>query len=791
MTRVESRGVAAAALLLLVPACKGASGPSGESATVSAEPAGANCALGGVKVQIGASAPSYVCHGAAGASVAVAVELPGDRCPAGGVSVHSGSGAPVYVCHGAAGANAPAPTLTGEPSGVNCAEGGLAIQVGAGTPSYVCNGAPGAAGSDGLSVVVEDAGTACPNGGLSVHVGPAGTSSYVCNGVPGANGADGADGLPAIVSSAGPSCPYGGLAVQIGPGGTPSYVCSGAPGAPGADGFSVVIGDAGASCPAGGISVQVGPTGPISYVCSGLTPTITDELPGPNCPAGGARIQVGAGAPQYVCNGASVTLDPCVSKLYGPMTDPWGDTWDGSERGLATLPQAAAACTAIGGRLPLATELLRVSAVQAGGVGETYDTNYLWTLVPAAPTQQIILRMSDGSVTTSAVDAGTKRPYRCRCADVAPAGFDAEACSGPPGSSCTTLLGEGGRNAIDSADRAPLPVTSALWECAFSGAHLANTLQYLEAIPNGLPNGSGSWLHVADAVNPGGPVLVKWTGTQPAWAPAGNVSYASMTDLRPFRCAGPTAAPTPFPPPVADEFVGAINKGEQHDSAAAGWPVVLDACFARGGHLPRATELAELVHQGLPNGTAQWLWTSDAMGASGSQFLQGTIAWSGTEPRYQLAYPTGLSWQYKTGSFPFRCLYHPLDAGYAGPADASCQGGCVRLQVGSGPATMWFDRFDRVPAVLAAAAKTCAAAGGHLASERDYVEAIRSGLPNGSAAWLHSWDLTGSGTAIPYDMAVRWTGTEVAFNDQYPGSATWIDPAGASPYRCVWTNELR
>jgi hypothetical protein len=37
-------------------------GAAGQSATVTPEPAGANCANGGVSVQVGSGAPSYVCN---------------------------------------------------------------------------------------------------------------------------------------------------------------------------------------------------------------------------------------------------------------------------------------------------------------------------------------------------------------------------------------------------------------------------------------------------------------------------------------------------------------------------------------------------------------------------------------------------------------------------------------------------------------------------------------------------------------------------------------------------------
>lgn len=68
-------------------------GADGESAVVTAEPAGANCPSGGVKVQVGAKSPSYVCNGSAGASsdagvtpgLSVTMEAAGTNCLRGGV----------------------------------------------------------------------------------------------------------------------------------------------------------------------------------------------------------------------------------------------------------------------------------------------------------------------------------------------------------------------------------------------------------------------------------------------------------------------------------------------------------------------------------------------------------------------------------------------------------------------------------------------------------------------------------------------------------------------------------
>jgi hypothetical protein len=103
---------------------------------------------------------------------------------------------------------------------------------------------------------------------------------------------------------------------------------------------------------------------------------------------------------------------------------------------------------------------------------------------------------------------------------------------------------------------------------------------------------------------------------------------------------------------------------------------------------------------------------------------------------------------------------------------------------------MWLDSMDRPAAALGAAFDDCRMGGGHLASERDLTEAIRQGLPNGTAAmatpWLWTSDFAQNNLTI-----VRWTDVDMMFNDEYSTYMTWSGPATTFRYRCMWTNELR
>ncbi len=197
-------------------------GADGLGVATAAEGPGANCAEGGVKVTPAGGVATYICSGAPGAtgatgdtgatgatgeSVTVTPEAAGATCAFGGQKLQVGPGAPTYVCNGATGATGEtgatgatgaageSVSMTPEAAGANCVFGGQKLQVGAGAPTYVCHGAPGATGADGLSVTMtpEPPGPNCGLGGVKLQVG-SGPASYLCSGAP--SGAT----LPAVVT---------------------------------------------------------------------------------------------------------------------------------------------------------------------------------------------------------------------------------------------------------------------------------------------------------------------------------------------------------------------------------------------------------------------------------------------------------------------------------------------------------------------------------------------------------------------------------------------------------------
>jgi hypothetical protein len=152
------------------------------------------------------------------------------------------------------------------------------------------------------------------------------------------------------------------------------------------------------------------------------------------------------------------------------IADTWGFSWDGLERAAATFSQAQTTCEGIGGRLPTASELYRVSATQSANVGQTIHTNWLWSLVPYATDTHMSVRLSDAA-TTNQADASALN-YRCVCPPPLPNAYVGNNCFGKPGQGCYALGGEGSKYNLDAQDRAPLSKGSAIWECAFHRGRL-------------------------------------------------------------------------------------------------------------------------------------------------------------------------------------------------------------------------------------------------------------------------------------------------------------------------------
>jgi hypothetical protein len=511
-----------------------------------------------------------------------------------------------------------------------------------------------------------------------------------------------------------------------------------------------------------------------------------------NCGACGVACGYGQACVAGAC------APDCAASLRAPVEDSRGAIWDGLERSKTTWANAEAACAAIGGRLPLVTEAYRVSLKGSGEVGQSYEVNPLWTRVPKDASNTYRVTMStgliDGDVTASGSNA-----YRCVCPPAPPPGFSGYACNGPAGAACTALSGSNAGYSMDSEDRAPISVTGAMAECAFLQARLPTFLTYAEAIVDGLPHGSSTYLHAADATSASANVTVSWTDSATTWTPATSTKSQDGTTALPFRCIGRTT-PAPAATGVAvDAFSGAGGvAADAADRVEALWSIAFDACYDVGGHLPYSFELGALVRQGLPGGSNLPLWNADQLGYNGtSAYFVGSTRWNGVALDYEQGSATFVGALDKATTTPqlHRCIYYPVDPAYVPPATTSCSSGCLEVSLGGARgAKLWIDKGNRSPADLISAIDVCRRAGAHLASVRDYMAAVRKGALGGAGAWLHTADIGQYSGTVPKAMQVKWSNVDTGFSDlSAAGYSRWSDVGlgDSAAYRCVWSNEFR
>ncbi len=223
------------------------------------------------------------------------------------------------------------------------------------------------------------------------------------------------------------------------------------------------------------------------------------------------------------------------------IVDDWGNAWDGIQRSALTYAEADAACQALGGRLPTASEIY---AVRATGnphdpIGDINATSFLWTSSPVVQAgERSVVRVSDGAA-SHAVE-GVAQYFRCVWPSTRGDVLANRNCYGPPGDEC--FYTPDGLT-LDRYDRPAVDVVTAGHECLRLGGQLPDHRQFAKLMHSGAPEGSGLHLWLDDFVywHSGnyGYALGRWSGNAQAdWefdnGPRGGVGAG--TDYRPFRC---------------------------------------------------------------------------------------------------------------------------------------------------------------------------------------------------------------------------------------------------------------
>jgi hypothetical protein len=518
---------------------------------------------------------------------------------------------------------------------------------------------------------------------------------------------------------------------------------------------------------------------------------------------GGACVRTGTDAQNCgACGRSCGSSEACVSgacvpdcraSLHASIDDPWGASWDGIERSTATYVAARDACEAIGGRLPTSSELFRAGATATGTVGDSYQTNQIWSLAPLNAVNALVVSLADASTLALAYGDLTHH-YRCTCPPPRPAEFTGTSCfTTGVSDGCSALAGNPTFN-FDVKDRPVLLTRSAaMYECLLAGGELPTAERLVAAFEGGLENPTNFFLHTGDGI--------LTAGYNVAYNPSlGTFQAALDTDRRYYRCFGPTkgglvaTVPNGFRAPQGERV---IDGDPEHASTT--YTIALFDCLSRGGHLPSGNELAAFVIQGLPGGAVGPRWTSDQTSTTQVE----TFAWSGAAHwpvDADLATTTftanGVSFDtitagraLKTASLPYRCVYYPVLPAYTAPSAAACgTNGCLQVAVGT-RAHLWFQKSPRGGSAgdtFTTAVQYCASLGARLPSVRDYVEAIHAGL-SGSVTLVTS-DFV-SATDL---RTILWTGTYPTDADPLPPAPSTVPATtGYVNYLCMWTDEVR
>lgn len=469
----------------------------------------------------------------------------------------------------------------------------------------------------------------------------------------------------------------------------------------------------------------------------------------------------------------------CESSLTQALTDPWGATWDGVERAAATADAAQQACDAIRARLPTATELFRVRKGQPGAVGSA-NTD-LWSAAPVDLSTQLAVRLSDGK--TTALPRQESHAYRCVCPGPEPAGFSAGHCHGLPASECFAHSLGGTVYDFDVRDRPAMPKTSAIFECGFVGGRLPTIAELVGAIGIGLPNGSDVAAFIADEASDTKSATVRWSGVATNWNPQNGLLFAhARATLLPVRCVGAATHPGAHPSAIPAEFVSKSGrKLDGADAAPATYSAAIDNCFSRGGHLPSATELVEMIVEGAPSGSGLLLMTADHVSAAEAL----AVRWSGVQPRF--SFGADAQAVATTSAQPYRCIFYPVDATFTAPPAGQCSGGCKKFDL-TPPAAMWVDQESRAAVTGGAAARDCGALGARLTSVRDLLEVIPRGLPDASPGLLATLESVSDASG---DMILLPNSANVLTAPDAAASYSVQLKGATSGYRCLWTNEVR
>ncbi len=295
------------------------------------------------------------------------------------------------------------------------------------------------------------------------------------------------------------------------------------------------------------------------------------------------------------------------------------------------------------------------------------SANYLGVSVVRWPGTDLNFAPTGNYVGFAQRDGG---PYRFRCIGVSfPAGTHPNAVAGEFVAGETYLKGE-------STDRPAAKFAVAISTCFEAGGHLPLEREWAALIRAGLPGGTaGKWYWTSDSSRYDLTQVVAWTGVDLKFTDY-HSQYSTWSDRVgtnsiPFRCSYYAIDPAYVGPKdnkcVVEAPCYRVEKGgdtkvvvwaDPVNRAPLNYQAAVLSCYNLGGHLPSFRDLAELVRDGLPEGTDSWIWTADAVGDWGA-FNTMIVKWKAADKAFDGTYSTYATWSDKAAatSRPYRCVW--------------------------------------------------------------------------------------------------------------------------------------
>ncbi len=319
----------------------------------------------------------------------------------------------------------------------------------------------------------------------------------------------------------------------------------------------------------------------------------------------------------------------------------------------------------------VATELMLTETIQAGLPNGT--NNWLWAADQEAADYVGIARwtgvdpnFSDAYTTYatwSSTALGTTRNFRCAGLNYNPGPHPATIANQWTDATNvylkSTTLDETGAVFIGAVDT-----------CVARGGHLPWQRDYAELVQAGLAGGSNAWLWTSDQVGTNQVDVIRWNGVAAGAFDNTSATYSNSvnrngTTAYGYRCVyypvdadyeGPESCNVDCFDLSLNESIGTTLWADSHDrSPNVTYGQAVRNCYALGGHLATHRDMVELIRHGLPNGSNQWVWTSDL-----SEYHQTkAVRWNGVYTAFADINGTDSSDVDRNGTTtrPYRCVW--------------------------------------------------------------------------------------------------------------------------------------